>query len=404
LVYNLIKEYLIEKEVQNDRDNDELFNDYYFIKAIYQKKDKTIFNKEFYSLLDKSIEYHDFMRASQLCDIGFVATGAQQIQNFQNIKNAVETLEKQQDILGQFYTLKNYVINNRITNMHAILSTKDREQLNLSPRSNIEYDIKKYQNDLISYYKIISASLIESDIPKKIALMESGYGYIEKVAKVNREYIREKDYCVINMASYSYINQDFDKAETLFKNYYNSNPTIHDYTLTSLINYGNCLLQLGKYSEILDIIVKYKQELDANQRLTTFVNALQCNVYVMTENTERLRKHIPISFQDLPDTFAFHFRFCLCILFYLEGDNESAIRESRNLSDTIAYKKIFEEHLFVAKLFHKFFDKYDKREAVDFKKYTQQILKELDEFEKTCTYNFKIFTPSKWLRKKIESI
>jgi hypothetical protein len=72
--------------------------------------------------------------------------------------------------------------------MHAILSTKDREQLNLSPRSNIEYDIKKYQNDLISYYKIISASLIESDIPKKIALMESGYGYIEKVAKVNREY------------------------------------------------------------------------------------------------------------------------------------------------------------------------------------------------------------------------
>jgi hypothetical protein len=41
---------------------------------------------------------------------------------------------------------------------------------------------------LISYYKIISASLIESDIPKKIALMESGYGYIEKVAKVNREY------------------------------------------------------------------------------------------------------------------------------------------------------------------------------------------------------------------------
>jgi|LakMenE18May11ns_1017448.scaffolds.fasta_scaffold9893502_3 hypothetical protein len=188
LVYNLIKEYLIEKEVQNDRDNDELFNDYYFIKAIYQKKDKTIFNKEFYSLLDKSIEYHDFMRASQLCDIGFVATGAQQIQNFQNIKNAVETLEKQQDILGQFYTLKNYVINNRITNMHAILSTKDREQLNLSPRSNIEYDIKKYQNDLISYYKIISASLIESDIPKKIALMESGYGYIEKVAKVNREY------------------------------------------------------------------------------------------------------------------------------------------------------------------------------------------------------------------------
>lgn len=401
LLYNIIKEYLINKEIQLEKEEDINFSDYYFIKAIYQKKDKTLFNKEFNHIYDRSIASYDLVRAMQLCDLHYIATGAQQIQNFTNIKNAVEVLEKQQQILGELYSLKSHIINTRKLNMHAILSIKDREALNLEPSDKIEFDKDKYQNNLISYYSIVTQTLMENDISKKIVYMEEALKYIDQVADSNKDFENEKNYCQINVASFYYINQNYEKAEELFNQFYATDPKLTNFTLTSIINYGNCLLQLGKFSELLDILVKYKQELDANQRLSAYITALLCNVYVMTENADRLRKQIPISFQELPDPFVFHFRFCLCILYYLEGDYESAIRESRNLCDSIAYKKIFEDHLYIAKLFNKFFDKYDKRNAIDFKKYCQQLLNELNEYEKTCAYNFKIFIPSKWLRKKL---
>ena len=401
LLYNIIKEYIIDKEIQLEKEEDVNFSDFYFIKAIYQKKDKSLFNKEFNHIYERCIATYDLVRALQLCDYHYFATGAQQIQNFPNIKNAVEVLEKQQQVIGELFSLKSHIINTRKLNMHAILSIKDRESLQLIPSDSIEFDKDKYQNNLISYYSIVTQTLMENDISKKIVYMEEALKYIDQVADSNKDFENEKNYCQINVASFYYINQNYEKAEELFNKFYAMEPKLTNFTLTSIINYGNCLLQLGKYAEILDIVVKYKQELDAIQRLSAYVTALLCNVYVMTENADRLRKQIPISFQELPDPFVFHFRFCLSILFFLEGDIESAIRESRNLADTIAYKKIFEEHLFIAKLFNKFFDKYDKRNAIDFKKYCQQLLVELKEFEKSCAYNFKIFIPSKWLAKKL---
>lgn len=403
LLYNIIKQYLINKELQNDLENDDLLSDYYFLKAIYQKKDKTLFNKEFPSILENSIQQYDYIKAFQLCDLHFIATGAQQMQNVHNIKHAAEIAEKQEIILGELYSLKRYIINTRKINLRTILSGKDKETIKLHTDNNIAFRLDDYNNELISYYRTIEKSLLETDIPKKIKLIEEAFTYIVSVASVNKQFLKEKDFCQINIASYYYINQEFEKADHLFQEFYASKPSVNDYTLTSIINYGNCLLQLDKYMEILDLVLKYKQELELNQRLSGFVTALLCNVYLLTENTNRLRKEIPASFHDLSDPFVFHYRFCLGILYFLEGDTESAIRESRNLCDTITYKKTFEEHLVIAKLMHKFFDKYDKRNAIDFKKYARQILEELNAFEKECSYNFKIFTPSKWLKIKLKN-
>lgn len=403
LLYNIIKNYFINCEIESDLKNDKLLAEYYFLKAIHQKKDSTLFTKEFYTVLEQCKTVHDYIKALQLCDLHFTVMGAQQIQNPQNLKLANDILQEQQQILGQLYTAKSHVANFRFSTLFAMASKKDRIKLNIKQGTSIHYDEQLFSNDLISYYRLISETVIEENIKRKIELFEQALARIEMLAALNSEFLKAKYFCIVNIASLYYIQQEFEKAEGLFASIYTSSPAQNDHLITSIINYGNCLLQLGKYSEVLAVLEKYKTVLDHNQRIILYIDALYCNVYTMTENATKLRKQIPPNFQDLPDYFVFHYRFCLSILFFLENDFDSAIRESRNLCETLAYNKAFDEHLLLAKLMHKFFDKYNKRHTLDFKKIVKQLLRELDSFEAGCSFNFRIFIPSQWLRKRLEA-
>lgn len=404
LLYNLIKNAIIEFQIKAEEAQDDFFKDMLFLKAIQDRNDKTLFTKEILQLIDKATTQFEYSKAIRMCDMYFNASGIQQNQNLPMILKTHEILLKEQEYINLYYITRSLINNTRISSLSLLLNEKERQQYNIYANNEIAIPKEPDNNDLICYNKLINKYITTTEFEARVTILEQAKELIEKIVLVNKAYQKDLDYCTINIASMYYIAQKYTEAKTMFESYYKTNPPISNYLLTSIINYGNCLLQLGNYAEILDFTVQYNTYFINNGRLAMYYNALLCNVYLMTENTDRLRKQIPQHFQEFPEPFVLHYRFCLCILYFLENNIELALREARNLADTIAYKKSYEEHLVIAKLFHKFMDKYDKREAIDHKKYKAQMLQDLDNFEKDCTYNFKIFIPSKWLRRRLQKL
>ena len=401
LLYNEIKDFLIQKEVNLELEDNKCFSDYFFMKAIHNKNDKTLFDKEFDNVLNLSVDRLDFMTAFQLCDLHFFAKTVQQIHNFSNLSSSYTVVEKQKEVLGKFFVANKNKVKDRKLKINEILSDKDRQELNVEISSTFNIEDENYITHLSEYFRLSGeASMLVGK--EKISCLQKAFYHISLCAEKNKIYERQKKQISFVLASLHYLVQDFEEAEKLFVSLFKEKNEVDSFFVSYLGNYYNCLLQMGKYLEIVDSLVVYKSEIDKTPRIKSYIDGLLTNLYIMTENKEKLRRSLPLSFTDMPDTFSIHYRFCYVILYFLENDLNMAIREVRNLIDVLQYHKVFQEHLVVAKFLYKYVDKSDKKHTIDINKVFSQLKLEMNEFDTICSDNFRLFIPFKWLKRKLD--
>lgn len=191
----------------------------------------------------------------------------------------------------------------------------------------LDTDLKGHENPYIRFFEY-SARAISSSGEEKIKYARLA---AENIGEVEGVFPKIRVDGLAMLAGAYYVSRDYEKAAMyyqqaiIFKDKHKL-PIRNDI----LFNYVSTLMKLEHYSDAIELMETHDKSIQSNPKVKHKFDYFHCMAHIFTGDHKKAKGIIPQNIGKLPEDEHHYFRFIYCILPYLEGDIEAAVREAGN--------------------------------------------------------------------------
>lgn len=171
-----------------------------------------------------------------------------------------------------------------------------------------------------------------------------------------------------------------------------------------VFNYAGALMRLRRYTDVLDLLDRYRKAFEDRPKLSFRSECLRCFCHIHLGQPDEVYNAVPTDLKQRPESEHNYFRFILVILPYLRDDPESALREARNLTVYFSRNRSglqFPHEETMARLYQRFYKTiYNEPDRDARRPSLERLRTDLDRFaEEYPTYRDYMYVG--WLRDRI---
>ncbi|MBK9247816.1 MAG: hypothetical protein IPM69_06785 [Ignavibacteria bacterium] len=358
LLVSEIYDFLMEVEIRTEREKDESFGNTMVLRGLLQRKCfeevEQLFPKYFAAALSRL----NFEQARRQADIYFRYLVF-------NKEISVDTLEQARSLmLDQIQHLKllyrtGFVLNQNNRAMCEAMLAMHHKPVAHRLEFEIDTDFSTAETPFIQFLTFILLTYSEPSIPKRIELVEQA---VESITKVQKIYPEWKFPALGTLGTLHYVNENFTVAQGIFEEALRYSREVQSVQSNNIVdvlhNYTGTLMRLGQYEKAIAVMDEYDEIIKNHNKLALRFAGFRCFCNIFLRRPVEAFAAIPLESMHNREYEHLYFRFIYAIIPYLNGDAETAHRESVNLQDYFDRHKdtlLFAEQRTAALFLRRFF-------------------------------------------------
>lgn len=333
LAVGVLHTFLTDEELQRERDINPNLDDTMLMSALLRHHCFDELERLFPRALAAALERLNFEQARRQCDIYFQYLIFHRAIAPDTLREAHALMTEQLRILKILYrtgTLLN--MNNRST--CELMLAMANSPVDATVESTLDLDFSAADSPFIRYIEAMFASQREPDFARRIALVRSA---AESISLVQGVYPVEKQLALATLATLYYIQRDYIRACEVFEetlDYARAAALPETVNLVEILhNYVTTLMRLGRYADALAVMDERRVFIARHDKLALRFDGFRCFCHIFLRHPAEAFAALPRSSTHHAEFEHLYFRFIYAVIPYLNGDAETAHRESVNLVD-----------------------------------------------------------------------
>lgn len=403
LLVSEIHSFLKEVEIIAERENNVSFGDTMLLRGLLKRKCFEEVERLFPKFFAASLERLNFEQARLQADIYFRYLVFHREISPETLEQARSIMIEQIQILKMLYRTGFVLNQNNRAMCEGMLAMANKPVSNPVP-FEIDTDFSTAVTPFIQFLTFILQTYSEPSIPKRIELVQKA---VESITKVQTIYPEWKFPALGTLATLYYINENYIEARKIFEQalrYSHEVGSVQNNNIVDLLhNYTGTLMRLGLYDKALEIMKEYHELINNHVKLALRFAGFRCFCYIFLGKPSEAFATIPHESTHHVEYEHLYFRFIYVIIPYLNGDIETAHRESINLQDYFDRHKdtiAFPDQRIAASFLRRFF----AAQLISPDKIKQKLQHVFREFEEYLEQNKRTSTLFLmiWLRREFE--
>ncbi|MBI3259115.1 MAG: hypothetical protein HYZ54_06555 [Ignavibacteriae bacterium] len=403
LLVSELHDFLIDTENKRELESNINLQDTMLLQGLLNRKCFEELEQFFSKSLASSIERLNFEQARRQSDIYFRYLIFHREITPEILEKARSVMFDQIDILKTLYRTSFVLNQNNRSVCEGMLAMANKPVLN--PVSiSIDTDFSDVETPFILFLTSILQTYSERSITKRIEIVQEAVTQITKVQDFFPEW---KFPALGTLATLHYINEDYSSAREVFEealHYSHKVRTVQTNNIADLLhNYIGTLMRLGLYEVALSVMDEYDEITNNHVKLALRFAGFRCFCYIFLGKPAEAFSAIPHESTHHVEYEHLYFRFIYVIIPYLNGDLETAHRESTNLQDYFDRHKetsSFPDQRTIALFLRRFFS-VQLISPDKIKQKLQNLHQEIEEFSKQNKHISTLFLMI-WLRGELQ--
>ncbi len=345
LLTDEIIEFLMHLSIEKQLNNNESFRHYLELKMLFEKNLTDEFEYLYQDYYHKAIQHFDFYYAYEMALLHHHI----QVAHFKY--DDLEKLESSQKILkdelfSAFY--KDVLLRERqyqSVESYTFSRHKKMAGASLHPfslREGTLLDLTDAETPVSKYYLLKSKWYLEENADANFAIIQQSLETLEQCKEARYYegrsfYADEKQICLLHAGNYFMNTARPKDARPYYHELFTMLPQKPEKMFWRVFvnNYLDMLFELENFTEVVEVTDQFSEFLNRNEQLRKHTPFRKMIALVHLRQTDTIRNLLPQSFAELDtDEYCFY-RSVYSILFFLENDLNSAVREANNLVNSM---------------------------------------------------------------------
>lgn len=358
LLVSEIHNFMREEELQQECESNTNFNDTLLLNSLLKHRCFDELERLFPKAFASSLERLNFEQARRQSDIYFKYLIFYRPITPDTLEEGRGLMAEQMRILKILYRTGALLNQNNRATCEAMLAMMNRP-VEVLVNPVLDTDFSNAETPFIRFMEAIFNAQLESDLDRRIVLARTA---VESISQVQKIYPMEKLLALGTLATLYYIKDQYVAAREIFEQ---TIAYAHEANLPATINrvellhnYVGTLMRLGDYNKALEVMDEYRELIAKHEKLVLRFDGLRCFCYIFLRRPAEAFAAVPSSSTYHLDYEHLYFRFIYAVIPYLNGDVETAHRESVNLEDYFhrhEQTSLFPEQRYAATALRKFY-------------------------------------------------